>query len=128
MGGDRRGSREGDKKSRARMTRDRYSSCSSPSSFRHYLPSPPMAFRSSLAAPQGFASTSAAGPLLASVNGSKFKQTQVASKPAPVLDLPALQAASRVLQEQLVKDSQAVPDLGDMICMCNLVHVRVTIC
>ena len=50
------------------------------------------------------------------VRGGKLRQTQAASKPAPVLDLPALQAASRVLQEQLVKDSQVVPDLGDMIC------------
>ena len=75
-----------------------------------------MAFRSSLALQQNRASTSSPGPLITSVNGSKFRQAQAASKPAPVLDLPALQAASRVLQDQLVKDSQAVPDLGDMIC------------
>ncbi|KAL1748480.1 Non-repetitive/WGA-negative nucleoporin C-terminal-domain-containing protein [Schizophyllum fasciatum] len=31
------------------------------------------------------------------------------------VDLPALQGASRVLQEQLVKDSQAIPDLGDTL-------------
>ncbi|RPD63049.1 nucleoporin [Lentinus tigrinus ALCF2SS1-6] len=74
-----------------------------------------MAFRTSIAAQQNFASTSTSGPLIASVNGGKLRQTQAASKPAPVLDLPALQAASRVLQEQLVKDSQIVPDLGDMI-------------
>ncbi|KAI0735282.1 nucleoporin [Earliella scabrosa] len=74
-----------------------------------------MAFRSSLALQQNRASTSSPGPLITSVNGSKFRQAQAASKPAPVLDLPALQAASRVLQDQLVKDSQAVPDLGDMI-------------
>ncbi|KAI0757109.1 nucleoporin [Daedaleopsis nitida] len=74
-----------------------------------------MAFRSSLTIQQNLASTSAPGPLVASVNGSKFRQAQAASKPAPVLDLPALQAASRILQDQLVKDSQAVPDLGDMI-------------
>lgn len=92
-----------------------------------------MAFRSSLSLHQNLASTSASGPLVASINGSKFKQVQSASKPAPVLDLPALHAASRVLQEQLVKDSQAVPDLGDMICMsllsrrtasCSPVHQR----
>lgn len=35
-------------------------------------------------------------------------------KPAP-LDLAALQAASRVLQDQLIKDAQIVPDLGDML-------------
>ncbi|KAI0374276.1 nucleoporin [Pilatotrama ljubarskyi] len=61
------------------------------------------------------ASSSSSGPLLASANASKLRQTQAASKPAPVVDLPALQAASRVLQEQLVKDSQIIPDLGDMI-------------
>lgn len=37
------------------------------------------------------------------------------SKPPPVLDLPALQAASRVLHEQIAKDAQIVPDLGDML-------------
>ena len=31
------------------------------------------------------------------------------------LDLPALQAASRVLHEHFLKDAQAVPDLGDML-------------
>lgn len=38
-----------------------------------------------------------------------------AQKPEPVVDLPALQNASRVLQEQFVKDAQIVPDLGDML-------------
>ncbi|KAI0662717.1 nucleoporin [Cubamyces menziesii] len=74
-----------------------------------------MAFLSSMAAQPNLASSSSAGPLLGSVNGSKLRQTQAASKPAPVLDLPALQAASQVLQEQLVKDSQIVPDLGELI-------------
>ncbi|KAH9944478.1 nucleoporin [Epithele typhae] len=75
-----------------------------------------MAFRASLAAPQNFASTSTFGSALGSTNGSKFgKQAQAASKPAVVLDLPALQAASRVLLEQLTKDAQMIPDLGDMI-------------
>ncbi|KAI0670007.1 nucleoporin [Trametes maxima] len=75
-----------------------------------------MAFLSSMAAQPNLASSSSTGPFLASGNGSKLRQAQAASKPAPVLDLPALQAASRVLQEQLVKDSQIVPDLNDMIC------------
>ncbi|OSD03533.1 nucleoporin [Trametes coccinea BRFM310] len=74
-----------------------------------------MALLSSMAAQPNLASSSSSGPLLASVNGSKLRQTQAASKPAPVLDLPALQAASRVLQDQLVKDSQVIPDLGEMI-------------
>ena len=37
------------------------------------------------------------------------------SKSAP-LDLPALQAASRLVQEQLIRDAQIIPDLGDMLC------------
>ncbi|KAI0639300.1 nucleoporin [Trametes polyzona] len=74
-----------------------------------------MAFLSSVAGQPNLASSSSSGPLLASVSGSKLRQAQTASKPVPVLDLPALQAASRVLHEQLVKDSQIIPDLGDMI-------------
>ena len=74
-----------------------------------------MAFRSTFAAPQNLASSSAPSHFFASANGSKFKQAQSAPKSPVVLDLPALQAAGRVLQDQLVKDSQIVPDLGDMI-------------
>ena len=37
------------------------------------------------------------------------------SKSAP-LDLPALQTASRLIQEQLIRDAQIIPDLGDMLC------------
>ncbi|KAL1952061.1 hypothetical protein VTO73DRAFT_1210 [Trametes versicolor] len=74
-----------------------------------------MAFLSSTADQRNFAASSSSGPLLASVSGSKLRQAQGASKPVVVLDLPALQAGSRVLQEQLVKDSQIIPDLGDMI-------------
>ncbi|KAI5836199.1 nucleoporin-domain-containing protein [Schizophyllum commune Tattone D] len=40
------------------------------------------------------------------------------SSPSPKsaqVDLSSLQSASRVLQEQLVKDSQAIPDLGDTL-------------
>lgn len=33
----------------------------------------------------------------------------------PALDLPALQGASRLLQDQLIKDAQILPDLGDML-------------
>ncbi|KAF8168187.1 nucleoporin [Crassisporium funariophilum] len=36
------------------------------------------------------------------------------TKPAPV-DLPALQSASRVLLEQLAKDAQIIPDLGETL-------------
>ena len=35
-------------------------------------------------------------------------------QPPPVVDLDVLQAASRVLQEQLLKDAQIIPDHGEM--------------
>lgn len=38
-----------------------------------------------------------------------------APRPTPAVDLPALQNASRVLHGQLLKDAQAVPELGDML-------------
>jgi hypothetical protein len=37
------------------------------------------------------------------------------SKPVPVVDLSALQSASRVLHDQFVKDAQVIPDLGEML-------------
>lgn len=37
-----------------------------------------------------------------------------APRPA-ALDLPALQGASRVVQEVLIKDAQIVPDLGELL-------------
>ncbi|TFY65154.1 hypothetical protein EVJ58_g2157 [Rhodofomes roseus] len=43
------------------------------------------------------------------------RQLQVAPKPIPALDLPALQNASRVLQEQLHKDAQILPDLNELL-------------
>ena len=47
-------------------------------------------------------------------NGKNI-QLQHAAKPAPAVDLPALQGAGRVLHDRLVKDAQAVPELGDML-------------
>ncbi|KAI0695140.1 nucleoporin [Cytidiella melzeri] len=47
-------------------------------------------------------------------------QSQAVPKPVVSLDLPALQGASRVLQDQLVKDAQAVPELGDMLTIPGL--------
>ncbi|KAI6047699.1 nucleoporin [Pisolithus marmoratus] len=44
-----------------------------------------------------------------------FSSDQVAYKPSPVVDLSSLQDASRVLHEQLVKDSQIIPDLGELL-------------
>lgn len=35
-------------------------------------------------------------------------------QPPPVVDLDVLQAATRVLQEQLLKDAQIIPDHGEM--------------
>jgi len=37
-----------------------------------------------------------------------FPRSTAAAKPAPVLDLPALQSASQVLQDNLAKDAQLV--------------------
>ena len=45
-----------------------------------------------------------------STNVLAIKQQQ----PPPVVDLDVLQAASRVLQEQLLKDAQIIPDYGEM--------------
>jgi hypothetical protein len=38
------------------------------------------------------------------------------------IDLPPLQNASNVLLEQLSKDSQTIPDLGDAITSCKLLY------
>ncbi|KAI0274723.1 nucleoporin [Gloeopeniophorella convolvens] len=35
----------------------------------------------------------------------------------PTLDLPALQSASRVLQDYFAKDSQTIPDVGDLLAL-----------
>ena len=45
-----------------------------------------------------------------STNVLAIKQQQ----PPPVVDLEVLQAASRVLQEQLLKDAQIIPEHGEM--------------
>lgn len=44
-------------------------------------------------------------------SGSRVKT----SPPRTTPDLPALQDASRLVQEQLIKDTQIIPDLGDML-------------
>lgn len=48
-------------------------------------------------------------------NDTRNAQLQHAAKPVPTVDLPALQGAGRVIHEQLLKDAQAVPALGDML-------------
>jgi len=37
------------------------------------------------------------------------------------VDLPALQKASKVIQEQFVKDSQIIPDLGEAVTACKCI-------
>jgi nuclear pore complex protein Nup155 len=64
-----------------------------------------------------------------SANVLAIKQQQ----PPPVVDLDVLQAASRVLQEQLLKDAQIIPDHGEMFAYSaylhlHLVHFRVFLC
>lgn len=54
-------------------------------------------------------------PNSANQNGIDSRQVQLASRPVPVVDLPALQSASRVLQDQFIKDAQIIPDLGDTL-------------
>lgn len=46
---------------------------------------------------------------------SGSSRARTAAPRPPPLDLPALQHASRALQEQFIKDVQSVPDLGDML-------------
>jgi nuclear pore complex protein Nup155 len=60
------------------------------------------------------ASRSFSGPL-ASTNGLISRQPLPAAKPTPVVDLQALQSASRVLQDQFIKDAQVIPDLVDTL-------------
>ncbi|KAH7928555.1 nucleoporin [Leucogyrophana mollusca] len=48
-------------------------------------------------------------------NASLLRPAQVQARPAPILDLPGLQAASRVLHDQFLKDAQIIPDVGEML-------------
>jgi len=50
-------------------------------------------------------------------NNTSTRQA-LGSKPIPV-DLPALQNASHVLLEQLSKDAQIIPDVGDGLTACK---------
>lgn len=73
-----------------------------------------------LLAAMAMAPSSSALPPTASMawkttTNGKSAQLQHAAKPIPAVDLPALQSAGRVLHDQLVKDAQAVPELGDML-------------
>jgi hypothetical protein len=56
--------------------------------------------------------------LLSSTNlpGSSSTNVLVPKQQQPLssLDIPALQVASRVLQDQMMKDTQIIPDLGEM--------------
>ena len=55
-----------------------------------------------------------------STNVLAIKQHQ----PPPVVDLDVLQAASRVLQEQLHKDTQIIPDHGEMVAYSAYLRFR----
>lgn len=55
-----------------------------------------------------------------SANVLAIKQQQ----PPPVVDLDVLQAASRVLQEQLHKDTQIIPDHGEMFAYSAYLYPR----
>ena len=55
-----------------------------------------------------------------STNVLTIKQQQ----PPPVVDLDVLQAATRVLQEQLLKDAQIIPDYGEMFAYSAHLHLR----
>ena len=61
----------------------------------------------------GYAESSTS--VLGASTSTRGRQLQVAPKPVPALDLPALQTASRVLQDELNKDTQSVPDLNDLV-------------
>lgn len=71
-----------------------------------------MSFQTSYAGPRPFS------PSQNAQNGNSYASTSRAktsvSRPVP-LDLPALQASARLIQEQFIKDAQIVPDLSDML-------------
>lgn len=50
-------------------------------------------------------------------NNDTTARQALGGKPAPI-DLPALQNASQVLLEQLSKDAQIIPDLGETLTSC----------
>jgi hypothetical protein len=54
------------------------------------------------------------GPFHVSDNTGRIA-SRPTSKLASVVDLGALQSASRVLQDQFLKDAQIIPELGDML-------------
>lgn len=70
-----------------------------------------------MASGHSFAASRSFGGSLASssINGTHSRQLQIAAKPAPVVDLLALQSASRVLHDQFIKDAQVIPDLADTL-------------
>ena len=56
-------------------------------------------------------------------DGSSSNPVASGSKSAAP-DLPALQAASHLIHEQLTKDAQTIPDLGDMLTIRELIRSR----
>jgi len=66
--------------------------------------------------------TSTLGPLFPGLSNQPIsRQLPQPPRPVPVVDLDVLQNASRVLQDQFVKDSQIIPDLGDTLNICTII-------
>jgi nuclear pore complex protein Nup155 len=55
-----------------------------------------------------------ATPLAQASTSSNFTRQPPSAK-SDVVDIPALQSASRVLLEQLAKDAQIIPDIGETL-------------
>jgi hypothetical protein len=75
-------------------------------SVRPLQPSPSSGVFGFMATPLAQVSTSS--------NTSNFTRQPPSTK-SDVVDLPALQSASRVLVEQLAKDAQIIPDIGETL-------------
>ncbi|THH08723.1 hypothetical protein EW145_g2498 [Phellinidium pouzarii] len=48
-------------------------------------------------------------------NHASTSRVKTPTTRSSILNLPALQGASRLIQDQLIKDAQIIPDLGDML-------------
>ncbi|KAI5123612.1 hypothetical protein M0805_003428 [Coniferiporia weirii] len=72
-----------------------------------------MSFPSPLASVRPFGGFQASSMLAG--NHASTSRIKAPSAHPSTLDLPALQNASRLIQDQLIKDAQVIPDLGDML-------------
>jgi hypothetical protein len=64
----------------------------------------------------------------ASGTSAPTRLPQPAPKPEAVVDLSALQNASRVLHDQFVKDSQIIPDIGDTLTIRVFLPCPIALC